>query len=463
MIWQYIVAFILFLICLSVLIMIHEAGHLAAAKLFNVYCFDYSIGFGPALLHKKRKNGETYFSIRAIPFGGFVSMYGEHEQGAELPDGVQYIPEERSLAKIKPWKRAIVLVAGVTLNAVLALVLFFVSACLPQQQLYIRYIEVAENSVAYNAGLTNEDILYYEMPHKYSPEDVKDLTPEELKKQYVIGGYTKDEQGKKVVDYYINLEDEAYVAGQNGYFIFDKETVVTFADDSTKMAVTILDGSGDSKLSFKTREYDKIIKYYFLDEQSKINYAAPVELAGVKSITVNLKTVTYQEENPEEPVLTGNTYSLVLNNNDGMLDSYGISMLLHTEKNSFGKIMRNTFTNFGESSILIFRTIGGLFIGRGWNQVGGIVAVYQQTATIFTQYNASLFIYLWALISVNLAVFNLLPFPGLDGWQLLVLFIESVFKKQIPPKVKTIVSLVGMILLFTFMVLIIIKDVIGLF
>ena len=138
-------------------------------------------------------------------------------------------------------------------------------------------------------------------------------------------------------------------------------------------------------------------------------------------------------------------------------------MLLLTERNNFGQIMKSTFTNFGESSILIFKTIGGLFIGRGWNQVGGIVAVYQQSATIFTQYNASLFIYLWALISVNLAVFNLLPFPGLDGWQLLVLAIESITKKKIPPKVKTIVSFVGMILLFVFMALIIVKDVIGLF
>ena len=112
---------------------------------------------------------------------------------------------------------------------------------------------------------------------------------------------------------------------------------------------------------------------------------------------------------------------------------------------------------------LEYKTIGGLFIGRGWNQVGGIVAIYNQSSQIFMNYNASLFIYLWALISVNLAVFNLLPFPGLDGWQLLVLFVEKVFKKEIPQKVKSIISFVGMILLFTFMILIIVKDVIGLF
>ena len=91
---------LLFILCLSVLIVVHEAGHFAMAKAFNVYCLDFSIGFGPALFHRKRKNGETYFSIRAFPLGGYVSMYGE---GVELPDGVE-VPSERSFENIKKWK-----------------------------------------------------------------------------------------------------------------------------------------------------------------------------------------------------------------------------------------------------------------------------------------------------------------------------------------------------------------------
>lgn len=79
--WDWIVSVILFVVSLSALISIHELGHLSMAKLFKVYCFEYSIGFGPALLHKRRKGGETYFSIRAIPFGGYVSMFGEEEIG----------------------------------------------------------------------------------------------------------------------------------------------------------------------------------------------------------------------------------------------------------------------------------------------------------------------------------------------------------------------------------------------
>ena len=70
---------------------------------------------------------------------------------------------------------------------------------------------------------------------------------------------------------------------------------------------------------------------------------------------------------------------------------------------------------------------------------------------------------LWGMISVNLAIFNLLPFPGLDGWHLLVIIVEGITKKEIPSKVKNIVSTIGMILLFALMAVVFIKDIIGIF
>ena len=66
---------ILFVLLLSVIICIHEAGHLLAAKKFGVYCFEYAFGMGPAIFKKKGK--ETVYSIGAIPVGGFVAMAGE--------------------------------------------------------------------------------------------------------------------------------------------------------------------------------------------------------------------------------------------------------------------------------------------------------------------------------------------------------------------------------------------------
>ncbi|MCF0113389.1 MAG: site-2 protease family protein, partial [Bacilli bacterium] len=122
--WYYIPLYILIIvIILGVLVSIHEAGHLLAAKIFNVYCFEYSIGFGPAFLHKKRKGGETYFSLRAFPLGGYVSMYGEP---GEMPEGMEEPGPNRSLAEIAKWKKGIILLAGVTMNFVLGLVLIYV-------------------------------------------------------------------------------------------------------------------------------------------------------------------------------------------------------------------------------------------------------------------------------------------------------------------------------------------------
>ena len=69
-----IVAIVAFILILGTIIALHEAGHLIAAKKAGVLCYDYSIGFGPAIY--KRKKGETQFTIRAVPIGGFVQMAG---------------------------------------------------------------------------------------------------------------------------------------------------------------------------------------------------------------------------------------------------------------------------------------------------------------------------------------------------------------------------------------------------
>lgn len=111
---------IYFLLLLSVIITIHEAGHLMAAKKFNVYCYEFSFGMGPLLWHRKTK--ETQYSIRAIPIGGYVSMAGETD-GDEMYADVE-VPPERRLINRPWWQRIIILLAGVTMNFLLAWVIF---------------------------------------------------------------------------------------------------------------------------------------------------------------------------------------------------------------------------------------------------------------------------------------------------------------------------------------------------
>ena len=71
--------------------------------------------------------------------------------------------------------------------------------------------------------------------------------------------------------------------------------------------------------------------------------------------------------------------------------------------------------------------------------------------------------YFAGLISINLAFFNLLPFPGLDGWQLVVTVVEAITRKKMPEKAQSIASVIGFVLLGILMVAVTIKDIIGLF
>lgn len=111
---------IYFILILGVIVLVHELGHLIAAKKFGVYCKEFSIGMGPLLWKKQGK--ETQWSIRALPLGGFVAMVGENEDDEE--DAKLNIPYERTLPGIAKWKQVIVMAAGAFMNILLAWALY---------------------------------------------------------------------------------------------------------------------------------------------------------------------------------------------------------------------------------------------------------------------------------------------------------------------------------------------------
>ncbi len=400
---------LLFIVCLSVLIVIHELGHLAAAKAFKVYCFEYSIGFGPKLFSFKRKNGETQFSLRAIPFGGYVSMYGE---GVETPEGIE-IPPERNLENIKKWKKGIILVAGVTMNAALAIVIFLISnICFPTIEYYLNPVTISETSILKDQ-LETGDIILTET----------------------------DEAGNPV------FVDNRYVLSRDG--------LLTYNDDSTLPEVAVLLGTsiqGQDKL-----DWSYFLTYVTLDTDGKTITKAIEPAENIKNISFPLDAKKGLEE-PEFIVqVTLNSY--LGEDEKYHFESPGISIT----KNSYYQGWRgigNSFVDFGTSSTAIVRALGSIFVSQeARDQTGGIIAIGFETTAILQNFGFNSFLRVWGLISVNLAIVNLLPFPGLDGWQLLVLIVEGISKKKIPDKVKNIVSWVGIALLFGLMILLIFKDV----
>ena len=399
---------LLFIFFLSVLIIIHELGHLAAAKAFNVYCLEYSVGMGPLLFKHKRKNGETQFSLRAIPFGGYVSMYGE---GVELPEGVT-VDESRSLNGVKAWKRAIILLAGVTMNAVLALVFFFVSNCFPQEALYRNSMNVTPSSLASEAGM--EDGMIF----KIEPLTYLDAVTNQEKSVYLV----------------------------------DKETTVN--DDVTTKYATVL--NFENLTNFNQRELADYIYVYPLNGD-EIVFAEVVNPETIDYITVHFTSQVRGEKELEDSTI----YAVKINTKDDKYESFGCLVYYEKWTNDFGTITKNTFKDFGECSVILFRAIGDLFTKpSSWSQVGGIIAVGFETTSVLQNFGFGKFLFSWGFISVNLEIFNLLPFTGLDGWQLLVLIVESITHKKIPEKVKNIVSFVGIGLLLLLMGVIVVKDLI---
>lgn len=387
-----ILTIILFIISLGLLIVIHEFGHFTMAKLFKVYVQEFSIGFGPALL--KKKKGETLYALRALPIGGYVLMYGE---GTEGTPELASVPKERSLIGIAKWKRAIIMSAGIILNFVLAFLLFFVSNFAFAQRSLTNKVIVAEDSLAANAGIQTDEIL--------------DFTP------------------------------------------IDEGTIVATTDGGQEYFVTYVGFS-----SYEDSLGDAVVFSRVENEQTV--YFVPDEATDTISFPITIETVVSETETTSRDVSL--TLAAVATTTDGTTtyswEETGITFNVRTYRLTFFQAIAESGKQWWNGFILIGKTLAELLIGKGLENLGGVVSIFTTTSSVFTTLGIGTYIRVWGLISVNIALFNILPFPGLDGWHLLVIAIEGITKKEIPSKIKSIISAIGLGLLLLLMVVLVFKD-----
>ena len=109
-----IVYVILAILLFGVLVIVHELGHFTVAKLCGVKVEEFAVGMGPALLQKQK--GETVYSLRAVPFGGFCAMAGEDQES----------DEPRAFTNQAAWKRVLILAAGSFMNSLLGFVIVLI-------------------------------------------------------------------------------------------------------------------------------------------------------------------------------------------------------------------------------------------------------------------------------------------------------------------------------------------------
>jgi len=112
---------LLFLLVISILTFVHELGHFISAKIIGAKVLEFSLGFGPKLFSKKW--GETLYSFRGLPFGGYVKILGDGDPGEEMNSKAD---DKRDLRKKPKWQQIFVMLSGVTMNILLAISIYYV-------------------------------------------------------------------------------------------------------------------------------------------------------------------------------------------------------------------------------------------------------------------------------------------------------------------------------------------------
>lgn len=155
------------ILAFGLLIFIHELGHYVTARLFDVHILEFSIGMGPKLISKKSKKTGIAYSLRLLPFGGFVAMAGEDDDGTvevEAADGspdagVLREKDPRALCNKPVWQRMIITAAGGVMNLLLGLILSFVFVCSSEVIGAPIVAQFHENAISQTQGLMPGDVI----------------------------------------------------------------------------------------------------------------------------------------------------------------------------------------------------------------------------------------------------------------------------------------------------------------
>jgi len=327
------------IIFLSILVLIHELGHFLVAKKFGLLVEEFGFGLPPQIW--KKKIGETIYSINALPFGGFVKIYGEdREEKAE---------KDRSFASLPIKKRSLIIFAGVLMNFLLGWLLI---------------------SIIFSIGIPQAILI------------------------------TKVELNSPAAEIGLQAGDKILSAGADNF--------IKFIDEHRGQEIVIkIERNGEIK-EFKTIP--------------RINPPA-----GEGALGIALMESGLAKKNLLASVWEGLKTSV--------------------------EIIRAVFA-------AIFNLITKALVGKATlEQIAGPIGIVKITA----QAGSLGFVYLLqllALISLNLVVINIFPFPALDGGRLLFLLIEKIKGSPLPIKFEKYANAVGMAFLLFLMIVITIKDII---
>ncbi len=398
---EYVLAF---LILIGVLIWFHELGHFLMAKLFGVKVEIFSIGFGPVILSKKV--GETEYRLSALPLGGFVKLYGEEEQ----------IEDKRAFSSKPNWQKILIAFGGPLFNFILAILLFALIAMVGRQVPKYVYEKplvghVVENSIAYKLGIKERDIILEINSKKVQNwKEVESTVFENILAKEWSVKVLRDEE-----EINLFLKDSISKSAGFGAEPWLPAIVGKVIEDSPASQVGLQ--AGDKILKVNGKE---ISGWYELVKHVRESKDRPVLLTIQRGDSIEEKTVI-----PKVDPRTG-------------MPILGIAPYVETMKTKESPLqaLSEGFQRTYMLSLLSMKALWSLVTGGlSIKTLGGPIAI-AQLAGESAQHGLIPFIGMMAFISVQLAIFNLVPLPILDGGLILLFLMESIRRKPFSPKFK---------------------------
>lgn len=363
------ITILIFLIILTVLVLVHEAGHFFVARKAGIRVEEFGIGLPPKIWG--RKYGETEYTINLLPIGGFVRMHGESPDGVSIQDEhdkkSQAEADRTFMAKSK-LARTAVLLAGVTANLILGIIIFTIvfTVGLPQFAAKPEVSNVVQDSPAADAGF---------------------------------------KEGQTIVA----LNGEAYEEIDGGF------SAKVIEKSGEPVTITVEDASGNQQDLTVTPRQD------------------PPAGQGALGITIG---------GGEIFVASTEKYPIYQAWWEGIKEALNFSwQILATLGGMVGGLVST-----GTAPADLAGPVG----------IAGIVGQARELGWIPVLFFAG-------IISINLAVVNVLPFPALDGGRLVFVAYEAITRRKANPNVERWVNTIGMLVLLGLILLITISDIRKLF
>ena len=412
---------------LGIIIVVHEAGHLLVAKAFGVRVLTFSIGFGKRLWGFAR--GGTDYRVSAIPLGGYVRLFGENPDESSGDPG-EFLSKPR-------WQRVLVYLAGPAMNVVLSVVLFavlfMVGVELPNPDMPPLVGSVEAGSSAARAGLAKGDLIV-----RANGERIGTL------QELSIALLTSPGKPVALMVRRGNRTFQAIVTPGRvpRYDVGDNAGI----EPAQRPQITRLEPGKPAALA-GLRPGDEI---HAVDGRPIIvtrDFLDAIEKGPGTTMTLEVLRAGKPLQVRVVPALVGGK---------GRIGAY----IGFYQRYPPGEALRQSLILNREIVVDTFQVLGKIFRREmsAKGALSGPIEIAVKSGEAARAGYEYLF-YLMGFVSLSIAILNLMPIPILDGGQIFILLIEEVIRRDLPLRVKEVISQVGLVLILMLMVVVVYFDI----